>query len=342
MRFIADKSFSWVRCTLLCACFAAAARAENTGADECANGEAIAGVGTFSFNNATATQDGPGHAACAEFGQPNIDRDVWFCWLSDCNGEVTVETCGQTGVDTKIAVYDGCACPPGDANLLGCDDDGCGLQSTVTFAAVSGASYLYRVGSTPGGSGGAGTFSVTCEDLGNDLCSGADAIAGDGVFAFDNSAANQDGPEHAGCSKFGLPQIAHDVWFCWESLGDGVVSVESCEQTSVDTKIAVYGGCTCPPSDANLLVCNDDGCGLQSDVQFTAETGNSYLIRVGASPGASGGSGTFTLSGSGQGIPALSSWGVLALMLMLLVSATIVLRRGSDAENVIRSSLDQT
>lgn len=329
VRFIADKLFYWVCWALLTACFAATAQAGTAGADICANGEAIAGVGTYGFDNAAATRDGPGHAACVEFGQPNIDRDVWFCWLSDCTGEVTIETCGQTGVDTKIAVYDGCTCPPGDANLLDCDDDGCGLQSSVKFAAVSGAGYLIRVGSTPGGSGGVGTFSVTCEDLGNDLCNGADAIAGDGVFAFDNATANQDGPEHAGCSKFGLPQIAHDVWFCWEAGGDGAVSVESCGQTSVDTKIAVYGGCACPPSDANLLACNDDGCGLQSHVDFAAETGNSYLIRVGTSPGATGGSGAFTITGSGQDIPAVSSWGMIALMLMVLVSATIVLRSGA-------------
>ena len=54
-----------------------------------------------------ATSVGPDHAACLFFGLPGIDNDVWYCWTSDCDGQVTVSTVGLTVVDTKIAVYDG-------------------------------------------------------------------------------------------------------------------------------------------------------------------------------------------------------------------------------------------
>ncbi len=295
VRLITGNRYLPVAALVLCLWLPGTARAQ-TGADECAEAEATAGVGTFGFDNAVATQDGPGHAACAEFGQPDIDRDVWFCWLSDCDGEVTIETCGQTGVDTTIAVYDGCACPPSDSNLLGCDDDDCGFQSSLGFVAVSGGSYLIRLGSSPSASGGTGMFTISCAPLDNDSCAGADPIWGLGPFAFDNASANSDGPSHPGCLEFDQGQIDHDVWFdlAWNWTSE--VTIETCGQTGVDTRIAVYDGAGCPPSDANLLACSDDACGLQSKLTFDGLLGKNYLIRIGTFPGASGGPGTFTLT----------------------------------------------
>ncbi|MBI4717908.1 MAG: hypothetical protein HY763_08910, partial [Planctomycetes bacterium] len=144
--------------------------------DACANQATVRGVGTFAFANATATPDGPSHPACVDASVSplgSIDKDVWFCWTSPCSGAVQFDTCGQTTVDTKIAVYSGCACPGTDARLLACNDDACGLQSRVTFPAQTGQSYLIRVGTYPGdgqpGSvgapGGTGTFRLTCVTL---------------------------------------------------------------------------------------------------------------------------------------------------------------------------------
>jgi len=458
------------------------------GNDNCADATAIAGEGVFPFDNSAATTDGPPHAGCNFFGQPGIDFDVWFCWTSQCDGLVTVETCGLTGIDSKIAIYDGCACPVNDARLLACNDDSCGLQSRVQFTAVNGATYLIRLGVFPGAPGGAGSFRITCqtiqtvctqpagncqnrdhadartsdvvnfisaddftpaasgsvtdicwwgtyfdgvtdcrgvvpdnitvkyyadaggipgallasfsqtggtltvggpvatgfqiaglvpeyeytgthapvpvtagqcywveitnnlqgvcfwfweiadpgnnrmmqdgappngyqpgdlvlEDLsfcvnvgmgdvtncapagpGNDDCADADAIAGDGTFAFDNSSATTDGPAHAGCDFFGQPGIDLDLWWCWTAPCTGEVTINTCGQTSIDSKIAVYDGCACPVTDARLIVCNDDFCGLQSQVQFSAVSGQQYLIRLGVFPGAAGGAGSFTIS----------------------------------------------
>lgn len=150
--------------------------------DLCVNATAISGQGTFNFDNAMANQDGGAHNACSDPLEPvgTMDHDVWYCWTSPCTGPVIIETCSQTTVDTKVAVYDGCTCPGTSANLLGCNDDGCGtgsfLQSRRTFAAVSGQSYLVRVGTYPGdigdpnnpiddlppAPGGVGTFTLTC------------------------------------------------------------------------------------------------------------------------------------------------------------------------------------
>lgn len=129
--------------------------------DECFLQIPISGNGPFFYNTLLATTDGAPHPLCCSAGTPDIFADVWFCWTASCTGDVMIETCGQTEVDTKFAVYSGCACPATDSRLLGCDDDTCGLQSRLRFTAIAGESYLIRVGIYPGDFGGEGTFTLS-------------------------------------------------------------------------------------------------------------------------------------------------------------------------------------
>ena len=130
------------------------------GADLCANAQAISGFGVFNFDNTAASTDGVPDGLCNFFGQLDIERDVWFEWTSTFDGTVFLDTCGQTALDTKIAVLDtDCA-----GAVIACDDDGCGagtLQSSLSFAAVSGDTYMIRLGRYPnGGAGDVGTFTI--------------------------------------------------------------------------------------------------------------------------------------------------------------------------------------
>lgn len=129
-----------------------------------------------------------------------------------------------------------------------------------------------------------------------DACADADARAGEGLFAFDNSNATTDGSPHFGCIQFGEDSLSNDVWSCWTSPCSGSVFVDACDLTFVDTKIAVYDGCECPGTDLSLLACNDDRCGTQSLVSFDAVEGQSYLIRVGNFPGEARGTGQIEIS----------------------------------------------
>lgn len=129
--------------------------------DECFFQIPISGSGPFYYNTLLATTDGDPHWLCCSAGTADIYADVWYCWTAECSGDVMISTCGQTEVDTKFAVYSGCACPATDARLLGCDDDTCGLQSRLRFTVVAGQSYLIRVGIYPGDFGGEGTFSIS-------------------------------------------------------------------------------------------------------------------------------------------------------------------------------------
>ena len=158
--------------------------------DLCSEHIAISDEGTFSFDTTSATTDGLPHSACTSSlgNDGQVAKDVWRCWTAPCDGLVFVRTCGKTLVDSKIAVYEGCDnCPPGDVDLLFCNDDFCGfdqpdgipLQSQAVFVATAGRSYKIRIGVFPGGgdlepaAGGPGAITISCGLPDVDTCPGA-------------------------------------------------------------------------------------------------------------------------------------------------------------------------
>ena len=94
------------------------------GSDSCATPTVASGGTTFAFNNSTATtgSEGQTNSSCNQFGSTAVQRDVWFTWVGPTTGTYTFATCGGTSVDTKIAVYDGNACPT--ATALSCNEIG--------------------------------------------------------------------------------------------------------------------------------------------------------------------------------------------------------------------------
>jgi hypothetical protein len=132
---------------------------------------------------------------------------------------------------------------------------------------------------------------------GSDDCATADAIAGQGLFAFDSSAATTgtEGQAEASCYIFGNSAVANDVWFSWTADADGIAQVATCNESTVDTKLAAYPGGSCP-TDGSAIACNDDACGFQSSMSFSVTNGTTYLLQVGTWSGASGGTGNLDIS----------------------------------------------
>jgi hypothetical protein len=267
------------------------------GSDSCATPDAISGQGSFPFNNSAATTgaEGQANASCLFFGTMGISNDVWFDWTADATGTATFQLCGGTSMDSKVAVYSGAGCPGGAP--LACNDDSCGLESSVTFAASAGSHYTLQLGNFPGASASSGTFSLSIAGAAtNDDCSNAVVLSGPGPYPFNNSAAStgSQGQAESVCNFFGTTGISNDVWFTWTATGTGSATVALCGGSSMDSKVAVYAGAGCPSSSA--LACNDDSCGLQSQVTFAATTGSTYTIQLGNFPGAAGSTGTFTIN----------------------------------------------
>jgi hypothetical protein len=151
---------------LLCAANVALAQPSN---DSCATPTPITGTGTFAFNliGATTGAEGQSTQACDVPGTvPGIHNDVWFCWRATCTGTIRITTCNLTQVDTKIAIYPGCICPPVGAPPFCCNDDTnnaiCGVQSTLDCEVVCCDFYLIQIGTKGGLPPGAGQFSIQC------------------------------------------------------------------------------------------------------------------------------------------------------------------------------------
>lgn len=127
----------------------------------------------------------------------------------------------------------------------------------------------------------------------NDNCANATAIGDVTNLAFSTSAATLDGPQ--------LCQSAPNIWYCYTATCTGEAHVSLCG-SSYDTKLGVYDGCSCPPT--TMLGCNDDACykALQSELYFSAVSGNQYLIEVGGY-GSNTGSGVLTTSCTAVTLP---------------------------------------
>ena len=267
--------------------------------DDCSTPVALGPVGPYPFDTTVATTgtDGQAEALCTFFSSTTIDNDAWFTWTAPTTDFYRANTCGQTGVDTKIAVYPGSGCPAAGSSIA-CNDDDCGLQSGAVFSATAGSTYTIQLGNFPNALGGTGTFDVQVfVPTPGDDCATPVALVGAGPYSFDNTAATTgiQGQAEPTCLFFSSTTIDRDLWFCWTAPSSGAFEVSTVGQTFVDTKIAVYDACGCPAAAA--IGCNDDSCGtFQSGTAFTAVAGNTYTIQLGTFPNAAGGTGTFTIA----------------------------------------------
>ncbi|MDP6539526.1 MAG: hypothetical protein QF903_07690 [Planctomycetota bacterium] len=269
------------------------------GSDDCATATAISGQGTFFYDltSATTGTEGQSESLCCSVATCMIDGDVWYNWTADATGQALLTTCGLSVDDTKIAVYPGTNCPTTGSSLA-CNDDACGLQTTLCFPVTAGTDYTLQLGTYPGKVGCTGEFSITIGNSGGgaDDCAMPDPIAGQGSFNFDTTCATTgtEGQSESLCFAFGTSGINFDVWFAWTADCSGPTEVSTCAGASHDTKIAAYQGNGCPTSGL-ALACNDDTCGLQSTINFQAQQGSTYTLQIGSFPGATAGSGSFSV-----------------------------------------------
>ena len=138
------------------------------------------------------------------------------------------------------------------------------------------------------------TYTMTTSvGLVNDDCSSASVLVA-GLYRISNTTATTDGPdEPADCNFDGYSQIGSDVWFRYFAQCTGQATVSLCG-SGYNTKLAVYGA-NCPTGSGEVIVCNNDFCGQQSEVTFAVTENTFYRIRSGGHFGAQG-NGTMTIT----------------------------------------------
>jgi hypothetical protein len=245
---------------LLALVAAGSAAAQN---DECTTALNLPlGVAT-AFDTTVATLSAPAWP-CAASTAP----DLWYSVTATQNALLTIETCGS-GYDTALEVFTGtCA---GLVPFL-CNDDVCGLQSRISFAATSGTTYLVRVG---GFTTNVGTGTIIANHplpVTNDECNTAIGLTLSTPVVFDTTNATLSAAPWS-CAGSTAP----DIWYTYTATNGNQLDVETCG-SSYDTAIEVFDG-SC--GVLNSVVCNDDSCGLQSVASFVGTPGTTYFIRVG-------------------------------------------------------------
>src|SRR5438093_13409792 len=99
--------------------------------------------------------DGDNTDATKEPGEPNHagnpgGASVWYTWMAPSTGQASLGTC-YSEFDTLLAVYTGDDLT--QLQQVAADDNGCGGQSYLTFAATAGVTYRIAVDGAWGASG---------------------------------------------------------------------------------------------------------------------------------------------------------------------------------------------
>ncbi|MCP3903594.1 MAG: hypothetical protein GY715_08150 [Planctomycetes bacterium] len=121
-----------------------------------------------------------------------------------------------------------------------------------------------------------------------------------GSTPFSTFGATTDGPfEPALCDSGEDEDIAADIWFEFTAPCGGNFTASLCG-SDYDTKIGVYTS-PCPVGSLEVIACNDDFCGVQSEVTFGGFADTTFLIRIGghtsaASPQGAVGTGTVVIT----------------------------------------------
>lgn len=193
----------------------------------------------------------------------------------------TFSTCTGTTFDTQITVY-----PTLGGASLGYNDDGCGLQSTVTWVATFTGQVDVLVDQyNCANNSTCGTLTISCSSppppLTNDDPCGAIALTVNSncVFStFTNAGAGATaGVPAPGCANY----AGGDVWFSAVVPTSGVLDLETAAGTLTDGGMALYTAPSCS-GPFSLVECDDDdGTGLMSLLEFTGLTpGSTVYIRV--------------------------------------------------------------
>ena len=256
--------------------------------DNCANAKAVGNVTNMEFNTTNATFDGPGYYISG--------KNIWYCFTAPCSGTATISLAGSS-FDTKLAVYNGCECPPPADKVIKVNDDFYGQQSAACIPVVQGHQYLIEIGGFNASVFGTGLLTISCDSQAvappNDNCSNAKVVGNVTNLPFDTRCATADGP--------GLCADGPNLWYRYTATTTGPVTV-SLLGSEYDTKLGIYKGASCYPSQE--VGCNDDYAGhLESQITFNAMAGQAYLIEVGGYNPDAAGAGVLTISSGGTTPP---------------------------------------
>jgi hypothetical protein len=251
--------------------------------------------GTLNAANATPTScPGSASVACVTGGQYVLVNVV-------AGNTYTFSTCGGATWDTQITLFNNAT----TANV-GYNDDGCGVQSTVTWTATFTGQVRVLVNQffcTTNGT--CATLNVSCtagaSGPANDNPCGATPLTVGTSCSFTTGnttgATATTGPPAPTCASY----LGNDVWFSAVVPASGQLTIDSNTGTITDGGMALYTAPSCS-GPFTQVACDDDGSanGLMPLINATGLTpGSTVYIRFWRY---GGGTGTFSICAFGNNV----------------------------------------
>lgn len=222
----------------------------------------------------------------------DTDHTVWFRWKATQNGTLRASTCEAEGDGTaglSVAIYTGSTVSglsSADAGTENCGpvSDNARAQTSVT----AGQSYFIQVG-MPTATVNAGAY------LALDFATGppandnfADAQTLGSTLPQTATTNNSLATTEVGEFEVEPDSNTQSVWFKWTADENALVALDTCASPNrlwnPDSRISVFTeGITPALGDLDQLASNDDGCGnnnYMSYSAFSATAGTTYWLRL--------------------------------------------------------------
>ncbi|HKR06127.1 MAG TPA: T9SS type A sorting domain-containing protein [Bacteroidia bacterium] len=286
-------------------------------------------------NSSTASATTAGETGLPVCAATTVDAPgVWYK-ITGTGNAITASTCGgTTNYDTRLHVYSGTC-----ASLVNtdCNNDACGLQSTVTWNSIAGTVYYILVN---GSSNSTGLFTLTISCAG-DNCATATPLACDGSVSGNTTAAGND-TGFPSCP--GTGNNSKGLWHSITATGTGNLTLSLCG-TAWDTYLRVFSG-TC--GAMSCVANNNDGCSTASTLTFSATTGVTYYVLVTGTGAAANGPYTLT-SACPATTPTITDFTpasgcegtTVTINGVLLSGATIVTIGGTPVTSIVSNTTTQ-
>lgn len=147
-------------------------------------------------------------------GAVGTGGQYWYAYSGSETSQITVSTCGSS-FDTRIHVFSG-SC--GSLTCVAQNDDGCSMQSLLTFTAEAGVNYLIRVGGF-GPANGTFNFSVSCGSYVSG-CTDPNASNYDPLAVVNDGSCVYEGCTDSGATNYD-PSATVDDGSCQYCNGEG-------------------------------------------------------------------------------------------------------------------------
>jgi hypothetical protein len=197
-------------------------------------------------------------------------RTIWYKFTAPANGRVTGDTCGSS-FNTAMAAFIAEGCPVTCGDIIVPNNNSCDLNAIASFDMRQSETAYFVVGGAGPSDAGPGVFNLVFEPVEAGLfCSTAGEVVLNGTYAFNTTGV----PDGDPCFL-----SAPAVWYRYTAPTNGTVNVDLCG-SSFDTWLTLFSAEACPVPCANLLVTNNNSCGLQSAVTLNMAAGQSILICV--------------------------------------------------------------